>query len=82
MKTNTREELMGAVARGWGHPANANKVMDTDLALAITEELEALIEKEKKEIIEKIKEMGPDVVVPGLNETYIMKSKVLDELDK
>jgi len=34
-----KEEIMQAVARGWGSEANSGKVMDTDLAMAITEEI-------------------------------------------
>lgn len=33
------QKIRMAVARGWCHPKNANKVMDTDLAFAITEEV-------------------------------------------
>lgn len=32
-------ELQGAVARGWCHPDNAKKVMDSELALAISDEV-------------------------------------------
>jgi hypothetical protein len=39
----TQEEIRGAVARGWCHDKNAHKVMDTDLALAISEEVEKLL---------------------------------------
>lgn len=35
----TREDIMGAVARGWCAPKNEDKVMDSDLALAISEEV-------------------------------------------
>jgi hypothetical protein len=35
----TIEEIRGAVARGWCHPKNAHKVMDPDLALAISDEV-------------------------------------------
>lgn len=42
-----REEIAGAVARGWCHPDNAYKVMDEKLALAIIDEvLAALAQKE------------------------------------
>jgi len=37
------EEIRGAVARGWCHPKNASKVMDSDLALAISEEVEQFV---------------------------------------
>lgn len=35
------EAIVGAVARGWCAPENAHKIMDTDLALAITREVVA-----------------------------------------
>ena len=35
----TREELMGAVARGWCHEKNSSKTMDPDLAMALTDEV-------------------------------------------
>jgi hypothetical protein len=37
-------EIRGAVARGWCHPKNSAKVMDTDLAEAISEEVYKLLE--------------------------------------
>jgi hypothetical protein len=36
------ESLLGAVARGWCYEANANKTMDSDLAVAIAKEVQAL----------------------------------------
>jgi hypothetical protein len=36
------DDLLGAVARGWGHSKNAHKEMDSDLAIAIAEEMRAL----------------------------------------
>ena len=36
-------ELLGAVARGWCHDANANKVMDEELATAIAREVMPLV---------------------------------------
>jgi hypothetical protein len=33
------EDVLGAVARGWCHPPNASKEMDSDLARAITTEV-------------------------------------------
>lgn len=39
------EELTEAVARGWCHPDNAEKVMDTDLAEAIIDEVLPLLVK-------------------------------------
>lgn len=41
----TREELMGAVARGWCHDENPPKTMDVDLAMAIVDEV--LLELDK-----------------------------------
>lgn len=33
------EEIRGAVARGWCHPSNAKKVLDSELAEAIVAEV-------------------------------------------
>lgn len=33
------KEIRGAVARGWCHPKNAKKEMDSDLAEAISKEI-------------------------------------------
>ena len=41
-KMEKREEVMQAVARGWCHSENEKKVMDVDLALAITDEILAI----------------------------------------
>jgi hypothetical protein len=38
-----REELLGAIARGWCHEKNSHKIMDKDLALAIFNEIEQQI---------------------------------------
>jgi len=35
-----REELLGAIARGWCSEKNSHKTMDSDLALAIFDEVE------------------------------------------
>lgn len=37
-----REAVLGAVARGWCHPENANKEMDATLAIAIADEVLAI----------------------------------------
>ncbi len=34
-----KEEIMQAVARGWCNEKNSGKTMDTDLAMAITDEI-------------------------------------------
>lgn len=41
----TREELMRAVTRAWCHEKNLSKTIDTDLAIAIVEEV--LLELDK-----------------------------------
>ncbi len=40
-----REELLGAIARGWCSEKNAHKTMDSDLALAIFDEVEQHIKQ-------------------------------------
>jgi len=42
----TREDLIGAVARGWTHPETAQKQMDSNLAYAIVDEVEELLSQE------------------------------------
>lgn len=37
------EQLLGAIARGWCHERNKHKVMDSDLAYAIAEEVKSLL---------------------------------------
>jgi hypothetical protein len=36
------EDVLGAIARGWGHPENARKTMDVVLAVAIAKEIQDL----------------------------------------
>ncbi len=36
---NKKDEIIGAVARGWCSPKNEKKIMDPDLVGAITEEI-------------------------------------------
>ena len=38
----TWESVLGAVARGWCYEENANKTMDSELAVAIAKEVHAL----------------------------------------
>ena len=40
-----REELLGAIARGWCSEKNEHKTMDSDLALAIFDEVEQQIKQ-------------------------------------
>ncbi len=35
----SKDDIAGAVARGWCHKANEKKTMDTDLAFAIVDEI-------------------------------------------
>ena len=37
--------VMEAVARGWGHPSNERKILDKDLAIAITDEVVKALKK-------------------------------------
>lgn len=39
-----RDEILGAVARGWCHEDNAHKEMDSELALAICSEVMAVLD--------------------------------------
>ena len=41
-----REELLGAIARGWCSKKNSHKEMDSDLALAIFDEVEQHIRQQ------------------------------------
>ena len=41
-----REELLGAIARGWCSEKNSHKTMDPDLALAIFDEVEQQIKQQ------------------------------------
>lgn len=46
------DEIRGAVARGWCHTKNSHKVMDSDLALAISDEVMSLLAANKASISE------------------------------
>ena len=45
-KCINREELLGAIARGWCSEKNSHKTMDPDLALAIFDEVERQIKQQ------------------------------------
>ena len=45
----SREDIAGAVARGWCHKANEKKTMDTDLAFAIVDEVIKILPQKVKE---------------------------------
>jgi hypothetical protein len=44
-KTLTDEELLGAISRGWCSEKNSSKTMDSDLSVAIADEIKALLKK-------------------------------------
>ena len=39
------EEIIGAIARGWCSEKNSSKTMDSDLAMAIADEIKAILKK-------------------------------------
>lgn len=39
----TKEQILGAVARGWSHPSNSHKEMDSNLAIAISDEIATML---------------------------------------
>ena len=41
------EQVMGAVARGWCDEKNGKKTMDSDLAMAIVDEVETLLKTDE-----------------------------------
>jgi len=41
----TDEEIIGAIARGWCSEKNSSKTMDSDLAMAIADEIKAILRK-------------------------------------
>lgn len=41
-----RDKILGAVARGWCHKETEYKLMDIDLAVAITEEVIKILKEE------------------------------------
>jgi hypothetical protein len=55
------DEIRGAVARGWCSPENSHKEMDATLALAIADEVYAIvrqIEKDKAGMVEALTSMN------------------------
>jgi len=44
-KTLTDEEILGAIARGWCSKKNSSKTMDSDLVMAIADEIKAILRK-------------------------------------
>lgn len=62
-------QLLQAIARGWCHERNKHKVMDTDLAYAIAEQVEKLLQTpaapDVRELVEQLQRMV-DFVTTGL----------------
>lgn len=52
------EEIRGAVARGWCHDKNSAKVMDSDLALAISDEVNKLFVEHTRNSEEALTKIG------------------------
>ena len=46
-RTPSKEDITGAVARGYTYKVNENKVLDVDLCKAIVEEISKLLKKEE-----------------------------------
>ena len=73
MSKYTAEEVRGAVARGWCHPSNSHKEMDSDLALAISDEVMDMLTDEREvtsiadAIQEEIKRVR-EVLIPAYEE--------------
>jgi len=44
-KILTHEEIIGAIAKGWCSEKNSSKTMDSDLAMAIADEIKAILRK-------------------------------------
>lgn len=72
----TREQLLGAIARGWCHPKNANKEMDGDLALAIADEIEALSPPLSAE---RIREIARTYFTDHVSRDHIMNSEICEQ---
>jgi hypothetical protein len=49
----SRENIAGAVARGWCHPDNEHKLMDEKLAWAIVDELLALLFPDEAALVDE-----------------------------
>jgi len=73
------EELLGAIARGWCSEKNSSKIMDSDLALAIAEEVEPLITSTRLSAYkEGQRDMREEVVkmAEGMNRPYDVENGV------
>ena len=45
MENKLKEEIMGALARGYVYPENSHKILDSELIMAMTEEVLKSLEK-------------------------------------
>lgn len=74
------EQLLGAVARGWCHERNKHKVMDTDLAYAIAEQVEKLFQSPAPAVAQEpvegvvLSSDGPSLVKRGTERDYIARN--------
>ena len=50
MKVKEKEEILGALARGYCDPMNSRKVMDSDLVIAMEKEIAKIINKKNRKI--------------------------------
>jgi hypothetical protein len=77
MKAKYREQIVGALARGYCHENNGNKILDPDLISAMEDELikvpfiaaasDLLAAcKYSAMVIKDLKELNPDMAVDGI----------------
>lgn len=55
-----KEELLGAIARGWCSKENEHKIMDPELALAIADEVMPLIARVRTETLDAVEAGMPE----------------------
>jgi len=81
MSKYTVEQVRGAVARGWCHPSNSHKEMDSDLALAIADEVLAMLTDERIKADEGAAQSARERVEMALREPNSAKAaQVASEL--
>ncbi len=64
MTNDTFADVIEAVARGWTHKENENKVMDPTLAKAIAEEVKPLLTEQRRIDAEEFEKMLKDEPIP------------------
>lgn len=72
-----KEKIEGAVARGWCSKENEHKTMDSDLAIAISNEVLALLSQLRQDTIRE--------AIDSLDEVYYsanVANSVLSEMDR